>query len=199
MRRCRGFTLVETIIFIVVVSIAVLGVTMLFSQSVRHSYQPLERQKAVALASGYMEEILRKKWDENTPLGGGCVATSTGMCAAYLATRPPGACGAAGRVQAGVCEPRYDVSPSYGPDTGEAREQYDDVDDYGAITDQSPPVDAMGQPLDGEYPGYSVTVTVQKPAAAWNGIAAEDVKQVDVTVTPPGGGELSLRGYRVNY
>jgi len=51
-----------------------------------------------------------------------------------------------------------------GVDAGEAgRADYDDIDDYGGITDEAP-TDQSGSPMAG-YAGFSVTVTVDDLAA----------------------------------
>ncbi|QEP42883.1 type II secretion system protein [Ectothiorhodospiraceae bacterium BW-2] len=69
-----GFSLIESVIFIVIVGIAITGTVTLFTTNVSHSHEPLLRQKAISLANMYMDEILRKKWNEATPNGGGRVA-----------------------------------------------------------------------------------------------------------------------------
>lgn len=67
----QGFTLIELVMFIIIVGIAVSAVSLQFSQNVRHSADPLLRQQAIAIAHIYLDEITSKKWDENTPDGGG--------------------------------------------------------------------------------------------------------------------------------
>lgn len=69
--RDRGFTLIELVMFIIIVGIAVSAVTLQFSQNVRHSADPLLRQQAITIAHTYLDEITSKRWDENTPDGGG--------------------------------------------------------------------------------------------------------------------------------
>jgi Tfp pilus assembly protein PilV len=76
-----GFTLIETVLFIIIVGIAAGGITLLFVQNIQSSPEPLLRQKAVAIATAYMDEILRRRWDELTPAGGGCITTATFGCA----------------------------------------------------------------------------------------------------------------------
>lgn len=56
--RARGLTLIELIIFIVVVSAAVAGVLAVFAQTTRASSDPLIRKQAVAVAESLMEEIM---------------------------------------------------------------------------------------------------------------------------------------------
>jgi type II secretory pathway pseudopilin PulG len=74
--RQGGFTFIELVMFIVIVGVAVTAITLLFVQNVRYSADPLIRQKSLAVAKAYMDEIVRKKWDELTPEGGGCTHTS---------------------------------------------------------------------------------------------------------------------------
>ena len=54
----RGFTLVELIISMVVVSIALGGVLMVMNYTVRHSADPMLQHQAVAIAESYLEEVL---------------------------------------------------------------------------------------------------------------------------------------------
>lgn len=66
--------------FIVIVGVSVSAITLLFVQNVRFSADPLLRQKSIAVAKAYMDEIVRKKWDALTPDGGGCIDTATFIC-----------------------------------------------------------------------------------------------------------------------
>lgn len=75
--RVGGFTLIELVIFIVIVGVAVAGVSLQFSQNVRNSATPLLRQKAIAIAHTYIDEMQSVRWDETTPLGGGNAATQS--------------------------------------------------------------------------------------------------------------------------
>jgi MSHA pilin protein MshD len=67
----RGFTLVEVVIFIVIVSIAVAAITLQFNQSVQHSAEPLLRQKAIGIIHQHLDQMQTVRWDETTPVGGG--------------------------------------------------------------------------------------------------------------------------------
>lgn len=183
----NGFTLIETVMFIVIVGVAVAGVTIQFSQTVAHSADPLLRQKTIALANGIMDEIVRKRWDENTPIGGGCVVTiaATNVCAV------PGA--------PSVSTAWSDPTPTWANDNGgEARAQYDDIDDYDAITAQSPPQDPTGANIT-DYAGYTLDITVSYPASNWNNIDKADVKQIELSLTNPIGESITYTTYRINF
>lgn len=52
-----GFTLIELVLFIVIVGIAVSAIGVQFSQNVQHSAEPLLRQKSLAVAHGHMDAI----------------------------------------------------------------------------------------------------------------------------------------------
>lgn len=54
----RGVNLVELVIAIVVLTIAVGGVLLVFTQAVRFSADPMVQQQAIAIAEGYLDEIL---------------------------------------------------------------------------------------------------------------------------------------------
>ena len=68
--RQNGATLVELVITIVIISVAVAGVVGAFSLIASRSADPLNQTRAVELAQLYMDEIISKKYDENTPQGG---------------------------------------------------------------------------------------------------------------------------------
>ena len=58
--RQRGFTLVELIIFIVVVAAGLAGILTVMNTVVRSSADPLVRKQAIALADSILEEVLQK-------------------------------------------------------------------------------------------------------------------------------------------
>ncbi|MBU0588415.1 MAG: prepilin-type N-terminal cleavage/methylation domain-containing protein [Gammaproteobacteria bacterium] len=63
-RRQLGFTLVELIIFIVVVSIGVAGIVLVVNTVVQSSADPMLRKQAIALADSIMEEVLQKEYED---------------------------------------------------------------------------------------------------------------------------------------
>jgi MSHA pilin protein MshD len=67
-RRNGGFSLVELIIFIVVVSVAVVGVLSVMNITTRYSADPMVQKQTLAIAESMMEEILLK--DFANPSGG---------------------------------------------------------------------------------------------------------------------------------
>lgn len=59
-----GFTLIELIFFIVIVTLGMTGILMVMDTSVRASADPLVRKQTVAVAESLLEEILLKSYDD---------------------------------------------------------------------------------------------------------------------------------------
>lgn len=66
----RGVTLIETIVFLTVVSIALVALVKVYSFAIVNSVDPLVRVRALEYAQAQLDEILARKFDENTPTGG---------------------------------------------------------------------------------------------------------------------------------
>ena len=168
----NGFTLIELIITIVVISIALAAMLGVFSSSMSRSADPMWRNKSIKLAQLYLDEVLSKKYDENTPVGG--VPAAGGAGAPALT-----ACG------------------SLGSEAGEVRATYDDVDDYDGLAD-SPPV-AINGALDSSYGNYSVSIVVVCDGTAASVNGNQHAKKVKITVTPPAQDAMDFYAYKGNY
>ena len=72
--RQRGFTLIELIIFIVVVSAGLAGILSVMNTVVKSSADPMIRKQTIAIAESLLEEILLK--DYAKPTGSTAVAYS---------------------------------------------------------------------------------------------------------------------------
>jgi MSHA pilin protein MshD len=81
--RSCGFTLVELMFFLVVVAIGLGGLLKVFNDAVLHSVDPILRVKAVEKTQALLDEILARKFDENTPTGGypPCNSAGAAVCA----------------------------------------------------------------------------------------------------------------------
>lgn len=69
--RQPGFTLIELILFIVVLSAGLAGILSVMTSVVKSSADPLLRKQATALADAILEEILLKSYahDGSAPVG----------------------------------------------------------------------------------------------------------------------------------
>lgn len=63
-----GFTLIELVMFIVIVGIGVAGILSVFTTSVKNSADPMVRKQALAIAESLLEEIVAKEFKD--PDGG---------------------------------------------------------------------------------------------------------------------------------
>jgi len=61
-RQSHGFTLIEVIIFIVVVGAGLAGILAVSTNVVKSSADPMVRKQAMALADSILEEILQKEY-----------------------------------------------------------------------------------------------------------------------------------------
>ena len=65
-----GFTLLELIVAIVVLRLALGALLGVFNQAAINSVDPVVQIRALECAQSKMDEILARKFDENTPSGG---------------------------------------------------------------------------------------------------------------------------------
>jgi MSHA pilin protein MshD len=171
----RGLSLIELLVFIVVVGIAVTGVLSVYSLNARSSADPMVRKQALAIAESLLEEVLAKPYTYCDPDDAN---VETASSSAGCATTPE----------------------VMGPEAGETRYSnltpFDNVNDYNGFS-MAGIVDLNGNAVAG-LGGYTATVQVQ-PAGAFNGIPAGETLLVTVTVTAPGNQGVSLSGYRTRY
>jgi len=71
-----GFTLVELILFIVVVGVGLAGILMVSNNVVRSSADPMVRKQTVAIAESLLEEIMLK--DYSKPVGSAVIGYGGG-------------------------------------------------------------------------------------------------------------------------
>ncbi len=60
----RGFTLIELILFIVIVSVGLTGILSVMNVTVKSSADPMVRKQAMAMAESLLEEILLKNYHD---------------------------------------------------------------------------------------------------------------------------------------
>lgn len=70
----KGFTLVEMVVILVVISIVAVALFSIFSRSVARSADPMLRVQAVAIAQNYLEEALLKAF-QDPQVAGPCEAS----------------------------------------------------------------------------------------------------------------------------
>lgn len=144
----QGLTLVELIVTIVVLAIALVLITQMLGGGLSRSADTLIELRTATLAKAYIDEILGKRFDENSANNG------VPPCRA-----PDGPGGVPANRE---CT----VFASFGPDSGETRSRFDDVDDYTNIDEGEGPgvlnplQDAEGNTRTG-YEGFRVVIDVR--------------------------------------
>ncbi len=168
-----GISLIELIIFIVIVSTAVAGVLSVMNVTTQHSADPMLRKQAQAIAESLLEEIELQPFTYCDPDdANAATAASTAGCA----TTPE----------------------AMGPETGETRystPQFDNVNDYDGFT-MTGINDITNTPVTG-LGGYTASVAMTQDGASF-GLTADAVLKIDVTVSA-GNESLMLTGYRFRY
>ena len=81
LRQMRGVTLIEVIVFIVVVNLALVAMLQIYGQAVVNSVDPIVRVRATELARATLDDVLTRKFDEATPSGGMPACGSAGAAA----------------------------------------------------------------------------------------------------------------------
>jgi MSHA pilin protein MshD len=188
--RLAGLTLIELIMFILVVSIALVGVLMVMNTAVRGSADPLVRKQALAIAESLLTEIEQQPFtycdlqDANVE-----TATSTAGCTGGAAASQDKGGGVAGSAIVGPM-PASEAR-------GNGSDPYDNVADYGNFS-LANFTDILGG---NTMNGYSASVAITRAGNAAPFAAITDpgaVLRIAVTVT--GLGEsITLVGYRVRY
>lgn len=69
-QRDNGFTLIELIVAVVVISIALIALIRVFNQAAINSIDPVVQIRALECAQAKMDQVLARKFDESTPSGG---------------------------------------------------------------------------------------------------------------------------------
>ena len=183
-RRARGVTLLELIVFIVVVSVAVVGVLTALNLSNSASTDPMIQKQALAIAEALLEEVQLQPFTYCDPDDAN-------------AANALNAAGCTGGANGANDESKLPL----GPETGETRlsttTPYDNVSDYNAFSMGPGITDISGSAITG-LGSYSASVTVAQQAL--DVIPAAASLLITVTVTTPSPNiTVKLDGYRVRY
>ena len=78
--RQNGFTLIEMVVFLVVVSLGLAALMAAYNQSVTNSVDPIVRTKLPELAQSQLDAVMARKYAEETPTGAipACGSAETG-------------------------------------------------------------------------------------------------------------------------
>src|SRR5436190_10894035 len=188
-RAGHGISLVELIVFIVIVGIAVAGVVGALSMATRASADPMIQKQALAIAEALLEEVQLQPFtycDPDDPQAATALSATEGAMGVGCSTGGVEAIGA-------------ESAAPYGPESRtSATNPYDNVNDYNSLPIMTGITDLTGAAIPG-LGGYTATVSVANQALA--PVPASESLLITVTVLGPTGTNTTvvLDGYRVRY
>lgn len=182
--RFQGISLVEVLLFIVIVGVGVAGVLAAYRISVQKSADPLVRKQVVAIAESLLEEAQLMPYTYCDPDD----ANATTATGAFIG---PGGCAS--------------TVEQLGPESGETRYasgglQFDNVNDYNnfnSATETPPGLKDLSGNLISSLSGYSASINITNVALST--VSALDSQRISVTVAGPGNITISLQGYKTRY
>ena len=171
----KGFTLIELIVGIVVLSISFSLITSLILPLSEKSAEQLHQVRASELGQSMMNEILARAFDQQSDMTGGLIRCGENSV---------------------VCTSEGNL----GSDSGETeRSLYNDVDDY-IDFDFSTETNALGERFSSLYPGFNVNVAVcysNFTVSCSNTI--ELAKLITITVITPQDFNFVFSFYKANF
>lgn len=170
-RRQRGVSLVELLVFIVIVGVGVAGLVTAMNPMIRFSADPMRAKQMLSIAEALLNEVLHQPFtwcDPDDP-----AATTAQSYAGCAAPQNMGTFTAGESRLAGT---------------------FDNVDDYGGYS-MANVTDASGS---NAMTGYTASVAIARAGTALG--LADNTAALSVTVTVSFGTEnFSLTGYRFRY
>lgn len=177
--RQRGMTMIELIVFIVVVSVGLAGILSVLNLTTSHSADPMLQKQQLAIAQSLLEEIESKPFtfcdpdDANVETAaniGGCATTVQGN------------------------------SKTTGEIRGDSLNPFDNVGDYNGFSMPNGITALDGTAITG-LENYTAAVAVSwvNPADLSAAVSDTGVLRIDVTVGAPGLPSFTLTGYRFRY
>lgn len=172
----RGVTLIELIVFMIIVSVGVVGLVSTMNPVIKHSADPMQVKQMTAIAESLLNEVLHQPFTWCDPDD---AAASTALSAADCSNDQDKGGGALDA-----------PTPA-----GETRLSFDNVADYGgfAMDDIS---DAAGGSA---MPGYRAEVAITRAGTSLGLTDNAAALLITVTIKHAGQADFSLTGYRFRY
>ena len=175
----KGLTLIELVVFIVVISIGLAGILGAVNMTTRNSVNPMIFKQQVAIAESLLEEIESKPFtycDPDDPN----VTTASGTAG---------------------CTTVQGLGATSGEDRYSPTTPFDNVGDYNGFS-----MSGIRSPTDGSttttlsgLANYSAKVVITQAGTAMGLADNAAALRIDVMVTAPTQNSLTLTGYRYRY
>jgi MSHA pilin protein MshD len=186
-RRQRGFTLIELIMFIVIVGVALAGVLTVFNVTTKSSADPMVRKQALAIAEALLEEVMLQPFTWCDPSDATAATATSATIGASACTATVQGLGAGGSARIA---------------------NTDNVGDYAGVT-LNPVTSADGA---NAYSGYTGAITLTPESLGPSGsqissaacasatdCGAMNVLRISVTVSRSGTDSITVEGYRTRH
>ncbi|EKO3469275.1 prepilin-type N-terminal cleavage/methylation domain-containing protein [Vibrio fluvialis] len=188
MTRGRGFTLIESIVAMVLIGLGMLMLTSFLYPQIERSATPHYQTRAAELGQSLMSQILARGFDHYSDFDGGAQR-----------------CGELGS----TCT----TSDKLGAETGETSPaQFNDVDDYsgcwyggsaadcGSITPTYPLSNILGANVATDYHHFTVLIRITYVNDAFQSVAViTPMKRVELVIDTGRYGRYTFVAYRGNY
>ena len=185
--RQRGLSLVEQIVFIVVVAVGVTGVLAALNVATRGSADPMIQKQALEIAEALLEEVQLQPYTY-------CDPDDTAAASALSAADCSGGAGGAND------ESKTPLAAEAGEGRYSTTSPFDNVSDYNGFNTSTASLTGIRN-LDGALitglDGYVATVSVTQQGLLT--IPAAEALLINVTVTGPANTTVTLNGYRTRY
>ena len=185
----KGFTLIETIVGIIVLALSFSLLTTLIFPIVGQSADQLHQIKAAELGQSLLNEIHGKAFDEQSDRTGGLIRCGETPTAPATA-------------------PQCTTNNNLTNEENGNRALFDDVDDYnGLILNSAGFINSFGTDMSDLYIGFQASVEVCNDGN-YDGICSayallntdtKTAKLIKVTITTPTGFDITFSTYRANY
>ncbi|MGC9491220.1 prepilin-type N-terminal cleavage/methylation domain-containing protein [Vibrio genomosp. F10] len=192
MKLPKGFTLIESVIAIVIMGFAMLALTSFLYPQIERSAAVQYQTRAVTLGQSMLSQILARGFDHNSDFDGGTL-----RC---------------GEIASGAltCTP-FDA---LGKDGAEAKpSDFNDVDDYigcwrganssecGSVTPTYSLTDILGADISAQYNNFTVIVAVTyvDPTSFSDTTSITTMKKITVQIQAGKWGDYRFFGYKGNY
>lgn len=184
--RQQGLTLIELVVFMVVISVGLAGILGALNLTTRSSANPMLLKQQLAIAESLLEEIESKPFTWCDPDDANVTtATSSAISAAGCATTAQ----------------TLALAPTAGENRYSQTVPFDNVGDYTGFF-----MDGIRSPTNSTtvltgLGNYTATVAISPVGniAPTNVGAADAVLRIDVSVELPGQSTITLTGYRYRY
>lgn len=188
--RQLGVTLIELIVFIVIVGAALAGVLKVLEVTNRNSADPLVRKQALSIAESLLLEVTQQSFTFCDPDDANASSAVTVVDCTNAQDKGGGALSS----PTPASESRYSSA-----------DPFDNVADYGGFA--MPGAGCAGICMPGDTTplaslnGYAANVSVMRAGgvAPFAGLPADAVLKITVSVTGPANTQVALVGYRVRY